>query len=196
MWDISQNGGVDIWFMRFYFRANFEKVHTFDRFWALLPLKRPKTKKWLRSLNFGRNSAIFWKRSLRSNRSNRPKTYQNNKVVWDNFVIWNTLVDSLDSRSSGDKTQHSMTRFAPKDDESADTSDTWIWCWICWSIPHKAREWIWIMSIYSFITFLTCNVYLGFEIWKLIFLPVVDTEGCHLNAIAETRATFGSTLIL
>ena len=97
------------------------------------------------------------------------------------------MVDSLDGRSSGDKTQHSTTRFAPKDDDSADTSDTWIWCWICWSTPHKLAK---PPSIYSIITFLTCNVYLGFEILKQIFLPVVDTEGCHLNAVAETRATF------
>ena len=62
--DTPQNGGVDSWFMRFHFRASikpiFENQVFRPVFEAFYPLKRPKTKKWLRSLNFGRNGPIFW----------------------------------------------------------------------------------------------------------------------------------------
>ena len=59
-----QNGWVDIWVMRFHFQASIKPIFenqvfrpVFEPFY---PLKRPKTKKWLRSLNFGRNGPIFW----------------------------------------------------------------------------------------------------------------------------------------
>ena len=48
------------------------------------------------------------------------------------------------------------------------------------------------MSYYAK-TCLNCSetkIWLGFKIFNQLLLPVVYTEGCQLNAVAETRATY------
>ena len=62
-----QNGGVDIWFMHFHFQANIKPILINCIFFIVLQpfysLNEAKTKQWLPSLNFGRNSPIIWERS-------------------------------------------------------------------------------------------------------------------------------------
>ena len=91
--------------MSFHFEASIKPIfenHVLELFWSRF------TKKWLRSLNFGRNCPIFGTVL----RYSRPKTYQKRKVVSDTFVIWNTLTkDFYWCNISLDRNQDRMTWF-------------------------------------------------------------------------------------
>ena len=42
-----KNGWVDIWFMRFHFRASIKPIFENHIFWPVLPSKKAKKRKWL-----------------------------------------------------------------------------------------------------------------------------------------------------
>ena len=124
--------------MRFYLRASIKPICKNHVFRAVLepfyPLKRPKTKKWLRSLNFGWNGPMFG----RDLRYYRLKTYQKVKVVWDTFVIWNTLmINDHDQPCSSTRLlqkQPPSQFFRSRSHEKSKCSQTyqkkwWVWSW-------------------------------------------------------------------